>query len=84
MIGQIDKTKLHALVDKLPECELETVYQALLERLAEHDPLLRALLNAPEEEPEEDEIEAINEAMESIARGEPAIPHEELMRELGL
>ncbi len=84
MIGQIDKTTLHALVDRLPECEWAAVHQALLERLAEHDPLLRALLNAPEEEPEEDEIEALEEAMESIARGEPAIPHEELMRELGL
>ena len=86
MIGQIDKTKLHALVDKLPECELESVYQALLERLAEHDPLLRVLLNAPEDdEPlSEEDRAAIDEAMESIARGEPAIPHEELMRELGL
>ena len=83
MIGQIDKTTLHALVDRLTECELAAVYQALLERLAEHDPVLWALLNAPEEEPEDDEIEAIEEAMESIARGEPAIPLEELMRELG-
>ena len=62
----------------------DAVYRALLERLAEHDPVALGALNAPEEEPEDDEIEAIEEAMESIARGEPAIPHEELMRELGL
>ena len=84
MMGQIDKATLHAMVDQLPECEWAAIHQALLERLAEHDPVLRALSYAPEEEPEEDEIKAIDEAMESIARGDPAIPHEELMRELGL
>ncbi len=86
MNGQIDQKTLHALVDRLPECEWAAVHQALLERLAEHDPLLRALLNAPEDdEPlSEEDRAAIDEAMESIARGEPTIPHEELMRELGL
>lgn len=84
MIGQIDQKTLHALVDRLPECEWEAVHQALLERLAEHDPLLRALLDAPEEDPEEDELEALAEVEEERARGEPAITDEQLRKTLGL
>ena len=57
----------------------------LEERLSKHDPVLRAFLNAPEDdEPEsEEERAAVEEAYEDIARGE-VLSHEELKRKLGL
>ena len=79
------KETLHKLVDRLPEDEWEAVHQILEERLAKHDPVLQAFLNAPEDdEPEtEEERAAVAEAYESIARGE-VISDEELRRRLGL
>jgi hypothetical protein len=46
--------------------------------------VLYAFATAPEDDPTEDEIAAIEEAYEAIARGEPALSDEELKRELGL
>ena len=79
------KETLHKLVDRLPEDEWEAVHQILEERLAKHDPVLRAFLTAPEDdEPEtEEERAAVAEAYDSIARGE-VISDEELRRRLGL
>ena len=79
------KETLHKLVDRLPEDEWEAVHQILEERLAKHDPVLRAFLTAPEDdEPEtEEERAAVAEAYEAIARGE-VVSDEELKRELGL
>ena len=79
------KENLHDLVERLPDSELETVRQVLEERLAKHDPVLRAFLTAPEDdEPEtEDERSAVREAYDAIANGE-VIPDEELKRDLGL
>ncbi len=76
---------LHKMVDLLPESEWEAVYRVLEERLAKHDPVLRAFLNAPEDdEPEtEEERAAVEEAYEALARGE-VVSDEELRRELGL
>ncbi len=76
---------LHKLVDLLPESEWEAARRVLEERLSKHDPVLRAFLNAPEDdEPETEEERAdVDEAYEAIARGE-VISDEELRRELGL
>ena len=76
---------LHKLIDRLPKSEWEAVYRVLEERMAKHDPVLRAFLNAPEDdEPEsEEERAAVEEAYEPLARGE-VVSDEELRRELGL
>jgi hypothetical protein len=75
---------LHKLVDHFPESEWESVGRALEEHLAKHDPVLRAFLNAPEDDELETEEErlAVAEANEAIARGE-VISFEELKREMG-
>jgi hypothetical protein len=75
---------LRWLVDHLPEAACETACQALLDHLKKNDPVLYAFATAPEDDPTEDEIAAIEEAYEAIARGEPALSDEELKRELGL
>lgn len=56
------KEELHSLIDRLPEAELQAA-RRFLEYLCERDdPVLRALLNAPEDDepttPEEDEAVA--------------------------
>ena len=76
------KERLHLLVEALPECELAMV-EYLLEKLS--DPVLRALLETPEDdEPETDEERAaVAEAYEAIARGD-VVSHEDIKREFGL
>lgn len=67
------KDALHRLIDELPESELATAWH-LLEPLralrAESDPVLRAFLNAPEDDEPltEEEIAAIEEGEADIAR----------------
>ena len=65
----VTKQELHILVDALPESALAEA-GATLERLA--DPLLLALLTAPEDdEPEDDEERAaVAEARAEFKRGE--------------
>ena len=75
---------LHSLVEWLPECAWEDAQRTLLEHLKKHDPLAYALYTAPEEDPEEDELEALAEAEEEMARGEPAITDDQLRKTLGL
>lgn len=79
------KETVHKLLDLLPESEWEEVQRVLEKHLAKHDPVLRAFLEAPEDdEPEtEEERAAVAEAYEAIARGE-VISDEELKRDLGL
>ena len=76
---------LHKMVDLLPESEWEAARRVLEERLAKHDPVLRAFLNAPEDdEPEsEEERAAVEEAYEELKAGR-VVSDEELKRELGL
>ena len=76
---------LHKMVDLLPESEWEAARRLLEERLAKHDPVLRAFLNAPEDdEPEtEEERAAVEEAYEELKSGKE-IPWEDVKRELGL
>jgi uncharacterized coiled-coil DUF342 family protein len=79
------KETLHKLVDFLPESEWEEIRQVLEEHLAKHDPVLRAFLDAPEDdEPEtEEEREAVKEAYEDLKAGR-VVTWEELKRELDL
>ncbi len=76
---------MHKLIDRLPKSEWEAVYRVLEERMAKHDPVLRAFLNAPEDdEPEsEEERAAVEEAYEDLKAGR-VVSDEELKRELGL
>jgi hypothetical protein len=79
------KETLHKLVDFLPESEWEEIRQMLEERLAKHDPVLRAFLTAPEDdEPEtEEERAAVEEAYEDLKAGR-VVPWKEVKRELDL
>lgn len=76
------KENLHKLVDELPESEL-AVAKRFLEYLrdAGSDPLLRALAAAPvDDEPvTAEDLAAIREADEAIARGDQ-IAHEKVLR----
>ena len=74
---------LHKMLDLLPESEWEAVYRALEERLAKHDPVLRAFLNAPEDdEPESEEERAeVEEAYEELKSGK-GLSHEEVKKRL--
>ena len=78
------KEELHRLVDELPESELRCAHRAL-EYLRERgsDPLLRALLEAPEdEEGETDEERAsVREAYEDLSSGR-VLSHEEVRKRL--
>ena len=65
------RERLHRLVDDMHERELETV-ETFVAFVHEHgDPVLRALMNAPEDDepimPEEEE--AVREALEDVAAG---------------
>lgn len=77
------RERLHWLVDQLKESEWPEVEEYLAVRAAGDDPVLRALLTAPEDdEPETDEErEAVREALEDIAAGR-LIPHEQVRREV--
>jgi hypothetical protein len=74
---------LHALVDRLPDNELNEAARYLT-GLATADPVLRALLLAPpeDEEMEPEELEAIKAGRQAYERGE-YVADEDLARELG-
>ena len=78
------KEKVHRVIDELPESELHTALR-FLEYLRDvrGDPLLRALMEAPEDDepltPEE--AQGVDEAWQEYLRGE-AVSAEEAKREL--
>ncbi len=73
MAVDTDRAELHALVDAIPD-----------ERLAEAKATIRLLAIPEDDEPITDEDrEAIRRGREAYLRGE-LIPHEQVMRELGL
>jgi len=79
------RERLHRLVDDLHEGELDTV-ETFIEFVHERgDPVLRALLNAPEDDEPvtPDEEEAIREAWEAVRTGD-VYTMEEVKKELGL
>ena len=65
------KEDLHKLIDKLPEDEIQAATLYLQHLQNRNDPVLAALLNAPEDdEPEtEYELQAIAEGMEDLDAG---------------
>ena len=80
------KDRLHSLVDGLPESEVPAAERYLeYLRLAGTDPVLHALLTAPEDdEPETaEEREAVAEARQDIEEGR-VFSVDEVKRELGL
>ena len=62
---------LHKLIEELPEDEMQAATRYLQYLRDRHDPVLTALLNAPEdEEPETDyERQAVAEAMDDLKAG---------------
>jgi hypothetical protein len=80
----VTRAELHALVDTLPDSELDEA-KRYLRGLNTTDPVLRSFLLAPlDDEPETDEERtAVAEAREASARGE-VFTLEEVRRELGL
>ena len=81
----VTREELHRIVDWLPDDMLAAGGQAFLDFLKQTDPVLYALITAPEDdEPEtEEERAAVAEAYEDIAQGN-VVSHENVMRELGL
>lgn len=74
----------HEIIDHIPESQLSTAI-GLLEKIL--DPISLALLNAPiDDEPEtEEERLAVAESEEWLKQnGGKGIPHEDVVRELGL
>jgi hypothetical protein len=78
------KDRIANLLDALSESELETV-RKFVEFLYHGAGLYTAATAPVDEEPEtEEERAAVQEARDSLDRGERGIPHEEVRRELGL
>ena len=79
------KERLYRLVDQIPEGEVHTAERFLEYLMTADDPVLRALINAPEDDepasPEEEE--AVREALEDVAAGRMH-SIEKVKRELGL
>lgn len=78
------RERVKRLIDKLPEDVLGAAQEYLEFLQYRSDPLLRALLSAPEEDepisPEEEA--AVEEGRQALARGE-VITDDELRRKLG-
>jgi len=81
----VTRSQLHALVDTLPDTELTEAKRYLTGLSTVDDPPLRAALLAPiDDEPlTEEEIAAVEEAKEELARGE-YLTMDAVKRELGL
>lgn len=72
-----DKQVLHQLIEELPGeavHALRTVAQFMVHREFEFD----------DEELRPEVVAQLQKAEQSVARGEPGIPHEEILREFGL
>lgn len=71
MNPQENRKRIHELVDRLPEAELPTVRRVLEGLTSLSDPVLRALLEASEEEQpiSDEERTALQEADEDVRRG---------------
>jgi len=79
------KERLHRLIDQIPEGEVHAAQRFLEYLTTMDDPVLRALMNAPEDdEPLSDEDrEALEEGRRALAEGD-VVTDEELSAELGL
>jgi hypothetical protein len=79
------KERLYRLIDRIPDGEVHTAERFLEYLTTADDPVMRALMNAPEDDepvtPEEEE--AVREALDDVAAGRMH-SLEEVKRELGL
>ncbi len=66
------REELHKLVDQIPEGTLDAAHHALIESLAEHDPVFKSMLKAPEDdEPTTtEEDQSAEEGWQGYLRGE--------------
>ena len=81
----VTREELHNMIDFLPDSILEASGQAFLDFLKKEDPVLFALITAPEDdEPEsEEERAAVDEVLEDIRTGRAElIPHGEVVKRL--
>jgi hypothetical protein len=77
------REELHALLDHIPDADVLTARKILRSLV---DPVALALVNAP---PDDEPLSAHEKAAVEAGqlreqRGEPLIPHEEILREFGL
>ena len=79
------RTKLHELIESLPSEDVPTALRVLEALSSSSDPVPLALRDVPiDDEPEtEEERAAVAEARREIEEGK-GIPHDEVMRRLGL
>lgn len=79
------KEKLHQLVDRVPDGEVHTAERFLEYLASSDDPVIRALMNAPEmDEPLSDaDREALEEGRKALEAGD-VVSHEELRKAIGL
>lgn len=81
----VTREELHNFIDLLPDGIVAASGQVFLDFLKNEDPVLHALITAPEDdEPEtEEEREAMDEILEDIEAGRAElIPHEEVVHRL--
>lgn len=80
----ITKENLYRLIDQLPNSELDAARRYLEYLRDTSDPVLRAFLNAPEDDEEttDEDMQAIEEAMEDVRSGD-VVPLDEVKRDLG-
>ena len=79
------KGRLHQLVDRVPDGEVHTAERFLEYLASSDDPVMRALMNAPEmDEPLSDaDREALEEGRRALEAGD-VVSHEELRKAIGL
>jgi hypothetical protein len=79
------KERLYRLIDRIPEGEVHTAERFLEYLASSDDPVMRALMNAPEDdEPLTDaDREALEEGRRALAEGD-VVSDEELRAELGI
>jgi predicted transcriptional regulator len=79
------KERPYRLIDRIPEDEVHTAERFLEYLASSEDPLLRALMNAPEDdEPLSDaDREALEEGRRALEAGD-VVSHEELRKAIGL
>jgi predicted transcriptional regulator len=79
------KERLHQLVDRVPDGEVHTAERFLEYLASAADPVMRALMNAPEmDEPLSDaDREALEEGRRALEAGD-VVSHEELRKAIGL
>ena len=78
-MATVDREKLHKMIDRVPDGDLVAALRSLeyLVDVGEH-PAILAMLNAPVEDPEPDEMEMLDEVDAEIASGSETVSHDEV------